>query len=194
VGLSLYQNSNDMMIFLKCLAIIVAADFVTGLVHFWMDQYGREDMPFVGKHVVEINILHHRLPRNMLQKNYFQLTYTSWLLGLILVIVAGCLGVLGWELAFLVVYAGNANQIHKWAHQSAKKNGRVITALQRVGLLQSRRHHSHHHSAPYDQNYCILTDWLNPVLHRLRFWEGIVFCLRKVNIHPVAGSNIRDFF
>ncbi|MEY4927880.1 MAG: hypothetical protein RI894_2316 [Bacteroidota bacterium] len=169
------------------------ADFTTGVVHFLMDQYGREDMPFVGKHVVEINILHHRSPRNMLKKSYFQLTYTSWLLGVLLAGAAYLCGFWGWEVALLILYAGNANQIHKWSHQTKQKNGRFIAFFQFFGLLQSHQHHREHHAAPYDRNYCILTNYLNPILHQLRFWEFIVFALRKIGVQPIAGTNIREF-
>jgi plasmanylethanolamine desaturase len=181
------------MVLLQIFLLMLIADFTTGLVHFWMDQYGREDMPFVGKHVIEINILHHSKPRNMVKKNYFQLTYTSWLLGLIVGAVALGVGGFTWQVLFVIVYAGNANQIHKWAHQTADENGPLVTFLQRLHLIQSRHHHRHHHNAPYDRNYCILTDWLNPVLHSLRFWEGVVWFFRKFGFQPVAGTKIREF-
>lgn len=181
------------MIVLKIIALALLADFITGLVHFWMDQYGREDMPYVGKHVIEINILHHRDPRHMVKRSYWSLTYTSWMLGVIVGIIALIFGFWGWGVAFLIVYAGNANQIHKWAHQTDKENGPIIVLLQKMRLLQSRRHHRGHHHAPYDRNYCILTDWLNPVLHFFKVWEGIVWFFRLFGIHPVSGSKIRDF-
>ena len=172
---------------------MLLADFVTGIVHFWMDQYGREDMPFVGKHVIEINILHHSKPRNMVKRGYFSLTYTSWILGLMIGLAAYLMGGLGWQVVFIILYAGNANQIHKWAHQSPKETGPIIHFLQKIRLIQSRRHHRMHHHAPYDRNYCILTDWLNPLLHYIRFWEGVVWVFRQWGIPPVAGTKIRDF-
>ena len=44
---------------------LLPARFVTGVVHFWMDRYGREDMPIVGKAVIEINTWHQENPRKM---------------------------------------------------------------------------------------------------------------------------------
>jgi hypothetical protein len=52
--------------------------------------------------------------------------------------------------------------------------------LQRVGLLQSRRHHAEHHKNPYSVKFCTTTDWLNPILDAVRFWraleKGLHFC------------------
>jgi plasmanylethanolamine desaturase len=178
---------------LKLLLLILIADFLTGVVHFWMDQYGREDMPFVGRHVIEINILHHQKPRHMLKKNYWQLTWTSWLLGAIVAVFAWFLGRFSWEIAFVIIAAANANLVHQWAHKTPEENGRVITWLQDWQVLQSRAHHGLHHHAPYDTQFCILTNLLNPILHTVRFWEFVVWVLRRVGIQPVAGTNIRGF-
>ncbi len=182
-----------LIVILKIAGIILIADLLTGIFHFWMDQYGREDMPLVGKSVIEINILHHRNPRNMVQKNYFQLTWTAWALGFVLATITYFMGFFSWEVAFILAYGANANIIHKWTHQTHGENGKLITFFQKIRLLQSKHHHGWHHKAPYDTNYCILTDWLNPILHQIRFWEGVVFFFSKLGIKPVAGTKIREF-
>jgi plasmanylethanolamine desaturase len=181
------------LVIMKVVGLMLTADFLTGVFHFWMDQYGREDMPIVGKAVIEINILHHQNPRNMVKKNYFQLTWTAWVLGAILAFIAYLIGIFSWEVVFILAYGANANIIHKWTHQTRSENGRLISFFQRIRLLQSKKHHGWHHNAPFDTNYCILTDWLNPVLHRIRFWEGVVFLLKKIGINPAAGTQIREF-
>lgn len=180
-------------VILKIILIILGADFLTGVFHFWMDIYGREDMPFVGKHVVEVNIIHHKEPRRMVKNSYFKLTWTSWTLGALLMLLSVFLWGFRWEVAFMLLYGSQANLIHKWTHQTAKENGRIVEFIQKIGLVQSKRHHGWHHKAPFDTNYCILTDWLNPILHRIKFWEFIVWILSKVGIKPIAGTRIRNF-
>jgi plasmanylethanolamine desaturase len=182
-----------LLVIAKVVGMMLTADLLTGVFHFWMDQYGREDMPIVGKSVIEINILHHRDPRNMVKKSYLQLTWTAWVLGIVLGLGAYLLEFLSWEVIFVLAYGANANIIHKWTHQTHRENGAVIAFFQKIRLLQSKKHHGWHHKAPYDTNYCILTDWLNPILHRIRFWEGIVFILKRIGIYPVAGTQIREF-
>ncbi|MBT5150933.1 MAG: hypothetical protein HOM43_01000, partial [Flavobacteriales bacterium] len=43
----------------EVLLLYLLLDFLTGVVHWWMDRYGREDMPIVGKAIIEINTWHH---------------------------------------------------------------------------------------------------------------------------------------
>jgi ubiquitin-conjugating enzyme E2 variant len=65
----------------------------------------------------------------------------------------------------LVVLIGiNANEMHKWTHRTKAENGRLLTWLQQVGLLQPPVHHVLHHSDPKNTHYCVLTNYLNPLI------------------------------
>jgi ubiquitin-conjugating enzyme E2 variant len=44
--------------------------------------------------------------------------------------------------------------------------------LQRIGLLQSTKHHAQHHVRPYASRYCTWTNYLNPVLDGIGFWRA----------------------
>ena len=177
---------------LKLVSVILLADFLTGCAHFWMDQYGREDMPLVGKFVVEVNILHHKNPRHICSNNYWQLTWTSWAFGGVLLLLEWLvLGGVGWGGILLVVYGSQANLIHQWTHQTKIENGRFITWLQKYHIIQSTPHHRFHHVAPFDAHFCILTDWLNPILEKTKFWEGVIAFFKWFGIQPVAGQAVR---
>ncbi len=63
------------------------------------------------------------------------------------------------------------NQFHKWAHMEHPP--RLALRFQRWGLILERQHHLIHHEAPFETYYCITTGWLNPLLQRLRFFEGL---------------------
>ncbi|MDI1233786.1 MAG: fatty acid desaturase CarF family protein [bacterium] len=177
---------------LKFGGVILLSDFLTGCAHFWMDQYGRENMPVIGKFVVEVNILHHKNPRHLCKNNYIQLTWTSYVFGALLLIFEYLiLGGIGWGGLLLVVYGSQANLIHKWTHQTKKENGQLITWLQDYHIIQSIPHHRFHHAAPFDAHFCILTDWLNPVLEKTKFWQGVIAFFQLFGIQPVAGQAVR---
>jgi ubiquitin-conjugating enzyme E2 variant len=78
------------------------------------------------------------------------------------------------------------------------ENGPVIAALQRIRLLQSPRHHQQHHLGRKDSHYCVLTDALNPVLDRTRFWKGlervleVVFGLKKRDDDAMLAAVLRE--
>ena len=59
--------------------------------------------------------------------------------------------------------------------------------LQEIGLLQSPVHHAGHHRPPSDRRYCVLTDWLNPVLDAVGIWALLERGLRRVGL-PIEAD------
>ncbi|MFN9421301.1 MAG: fatty acid desaturase CarF family protein [Pirellula sp.] len=47
-------------------------------------------------------------------------------------------------------------------------------------MLQSPKHHAQHHIEPFESKYCVMTDWLNPILDRLDFWRRLEEIIWKV--------------
>jgi len=73
--------------------------------------------------------------------------------------------------SLLVLWISFTNQIHKWAH--TYKPPAFIAFLQRWHIILESKGHQRHHSRPYDENYCITTGWLNPVLQRIDLWKRL---------------------
>jgi ubiquitin-conjugating enzyme E2 variant len=160
------------MLFVEVLAVVFAADLVSGLVHWWEDAYARTDCgPF--KQVAIDNLRHHAKPREFLAKSYWQSSWDLWLLGAAAVAVAALLDAFSWHIVLFAVLVANANQIHKWAHRTREENGPIVAALQRLHLIQSTRHHSLHHQGLRNSHYCVITNFLNPILEELRLWSRL---------------------
>lgn len=158
---------------------VLAADFVVGVFHWIEDAYLRDDCPVLGELVARPNILHHYRPRHFLKKSWVASCWDLWLVaGLILtaVWVFGTLTPAVWVFALL---AGNANQIHKWAHRSRRENGPWINLLHDLRILQGPKHHAIHHTDPKSTHYCVITEFLNPILERIRLWTRLECWLRK---------------
>jgi len=152
---------------------VLITDFVSGLLHWAEDAYGHEQWPITGWLITKPNVLHHHDPRYFTRHGWF---HSSWLLmcvALVVVLGAWLCGLLTWHVWLFAALGANANQIHKWAHRSPAENGRVISFLQRVRLLQTPRHHARHHTDPKNSHYCVITDFLNPILDGSRFWEAL---------------------
>lgn len=162
--------------------IILGADFLTGIAHWWEDAYGNPDWKFLGASIVKPNLEHHRLPRKFLQNTFIDRVRISVLVAIGLCVMLWALGWFRWELGLLLAFASMGNEVHAMAHRTDKENGRLIVALQKIGLLQSRRMHGHHHKSPYNVNYCILTNYLNPLLNAIKFWNGVEWLLEKIGI------------
>ena len=154
----------------------LAADFITGFVHWWEDRYAKPGWPILGPLVAEPNELHHADQTAFLRGSYWFRNSTSLIpsAGFALTFIA--LGQWWWLL--VTAFASQANEIHCWAHSG--NHGRLVKALQETGIIQNPRHHSRHHTRPFDSHFCVMTCWLNPVLDALGFWRGLEWVIRVV--------------
>lgn len=174
------------MFLIKFLFTVMLADFVSGLVHWLEDAYTRPGMPLVGR-IAEENLRHHARPREFISKSWWESSSDLLLIGLLVLLGALLAGMMnGWLLLFVVLVV-NANQIHKWAHQGPRENPKVVTWLQHKKILQTPREHAKHHSGEKNSNYCVITNYLNPVLEKASFWKGL-----ENAIELVAGIKRRN--
>lgn len=160
-------------------AAVLAADLVSGAVHWAEDAYARPDTPIIGKLVAKANIEHHAKPRAFVSHSWLQSSWDLALIGTAVIATAAWFDALSWPLCLFVLCAVNANQIHKWSHRNAQENGRIVTFLQKIKLLQTQRHHAQHHRGMKDTHYCSITNVLNPVLDKLRVWRGLERVIEK---------------
>lgn len=168
----------------KLLACILVADFVSGFFHWLEDAYGKEDWPVTGKLITQPNILHHHNPAYFTKHSWFKSADVLIVLGALILAVAFGIGALNWMVIIVVCLGVNANEMHKWAHRSSKENGWLITLLQKKGIIQSPLHHSHHHSGSKNTHYCVITNYINPVLDVVGFWNLLEKVIFKVTGVP----------
>lgn len=166
------------MLILQFIITVLIADFVTGLLHWLEDAYGHESFPITGRLFTKPNILHHHDPRYFTRNSWWQSSWDLLCMGLIILAVAACCGLLTWHVWLFVILGVNANEMHKWAHRTPRENGRLITLLHRLRLIQGPRHHARHHTDPKDSHYCTLTELLNPLLDGIHFWSGLEWLIR----------------
>ena len=144
----------------------LAADLVTGAVHWWEDRYGNPEWPIVGRYVVEPNIVHHRDPRAFLEGNPIERNWTAAAPALL---IAAAFALAGWWwLATVAAMSATANEIHAWSHQRCS---RPIRGLQLLGVLCSQEDHARHHRSPFSTDFCVMTGWMNPVLSAVGAWS-----------------------
>jgi len=168
-----------LLILLQVLGTFLVADLVTGIVHWLEDVYADEAMPVIGRHVARTNIVHHHFPRHFIRLTWWESSWVLCLLSALVVLGAWSLGFLTWHVWLFAVLGANANQIHKWAHQTRAENGPVIAFLQRIRLLQTPRHHARHHTDPKDCHYCTMSNLLNPLLDGMNFWGALEFLVTR---------------
>lgn len=176
------------MVIFKIFLLILLTDLITGAFHWWEDRYGNPNWKWLGEAIVIPNLEHHQSPRKFLLGSFLERTGLSIIFSTITMFVFYFFDVLTWEVRFVLIYGSMANELHAMAHRTDKENGRLITLIQKTGLIQSRGMHGYHHQAPFDCNYCILTNYLNPVLNYIKFWTWLEKVISLFGINPIKKN------
>lgn len=152
----------------------LAADFVSGVVHWLFDTWGSVNTPVLGQSFIRPFREHHSDAMSITRHDFIE-TNGNNCLASVPVLAVACfvpvatdVGLFAMALLLftsLGVFA--TNQFHKWAH--VERPGRIVRRLQRWHLILPSEHHRVHHAAPYATHYCITTGWLNPLLRSVDF-------------------------
>ena len=152
---------------------MVAADAVSGVVHFLADHFGDEHVPILGPNVIAPFREHHVDPSAMTRHGLVE-TNGDNAVGVLLGVCASLalfpmgplstlqVALISALIAFFVALLVT-NQIHKWAH--AQRAPRVVRWLQSRALILSPEHHLRHHRDTR-RAYCITTGWCNRLVDR----------------------------
>jgi plasmanylethanolamine desaturase len=156
----------------------VAADLLSGIVHWIFDTWGSEDTPIIGRAFIAPFREHHVDAESITRHNFIEtngnncIAVLPMLAGAWLIPVDGGAGIFPLAFVlFLCIGMVATNQIHKWAHSASVP--RAVRLLQRWRLILPAVHHSRHHTAPYSTHYCITTGWMNPILSALDFHRRV---------------------
>jgi ubiquitin-conjugating enzyme E2 variant len=144
----------------------VVADFVSGLVHWSADTWGRDTLPVVGPRFLRPFRVHHVNPHDFLRRSFVDCNGDVAMLNIPVLTAAlavpldtGLSAVAAVGLAAFAAWSLPTNQVHQWAHTPHPP--RVVRWLQAHGVILGRDAHQRHHVSPYAMNYCIATGWCN---------------------------------
>lgn len=172
--------------------LILLADFISGVIHWLEDTYFYPGIfkGILDKSVVKPNMYHHKKPADIINGTYLQTNIVSILItgGIGLLLYLLNLGTV--DIYILLMVLSHSNQIHKWAHDPRPPE--VIKGLQTLGILQSLKHHGIHHRYPYDKNYCVLTNYLNPLLDGIGFWRLLELTLGRLGVTVKRNTTLRE--
>jgi ubiquitin-conjugating enzyme E2 variant len=156
----------------------LAADFVSGLVHWAADTWGTPDWPIAGSALIRPFREHHVDPLAITRHDFIETNGNNCAISVPVAIGVALMKqspeLVGhffaavftfWMLFFVLL----TNQFHKWSHTAEPPP--IVAWLQRWHLVLPRDHHQLHHTAPFTKHYCITVGWLNEPLHRMRFFR-----------------------
>ena len=159
----------------------VAADFVSGILHWMFDTWFDEFRPRLRRMVVVVREHHIRpgaIHRTRWHHDAGPLSVIALgvsLPAMLPMVLRGPPSALG----YAAVWTGLVTDLcivfmlefHKMGHRPPMRG--PLGWLQRAHLLCSPQHHGEHHSGNHDYNYCIVNGLADHLLNRIRFWRTL---------------------
>lgn len=163
----------------------LAADFVSGVVHWLADRYGNPATPFFGSHFITPFREHHKVPSAIIGNDFVTINGNVAILLMpiifILLLTFGLLPtILSTTAVGFAVGSMLTNQIHKWAHSDSPP--KIIKLLQSIGVVISKGQHNIHHISPYDTYYFITVGWLNGPFHAFNVFGKMEKILKRLGV------------
>lgn len=184
------------MLGLQIIAAWFLADFIAGIFHWIEDRYFDESHSLeFARGLATDNIVHHEEPTAMTRSTWWENmrsgAYAGWPLA-VMTFGLGCPPVV-WLTLFFTAFG---NLVHRFAHIPKRELPRWIQGLQAFGIFISAGHHATHHfamgqkvsKATASRAYCPMTDWVNPVLDRVKFWLVCESALAAIGIKTVGSA------
>lgn len=167
------------------IAGVAAADFLSGLVHWAADTWGRDDLPIIGQAILVPFRVHHVNPDDFRRRRFLD---TNGSVAFVSLPVVAALFTVPLDTAWgpaaalfgypLCAVGLMTNQIHQWAHMPSPPW--TVRLLQDYGLLLGREPHAAHHAGRYDSHYCITTGWCNRMLDSIGFFRRAEAVVERV--------------
>jgi hypothetical protein len=190
IGVEVYRgmlNFGDLWL-VPVLAVLayLAADFLSGFVHFLADNFGSYETPILGPNFIQPFREHHIDPKGIVGNDFVDANGNNSLASLPFMLVVWVIVPLetwyygylfGTFFVFMCLAAFLTNQFHKWAHRDTPPA--FVGWLQERGVILSGEHHDIYHESPYDTYYCITAGFWNPLLDRSRFFERAERLIRR---------------
>lgn len=162
----------------------LAADLLSGLVHWAFDTWGSVHTPLVGKRFIRPFREHHWDPIAMTRHDFVETSGSSCLAALPVLAATALMplasaAALSVQAVLLFTALGVllTNQCHRWAHAPADRVPRAVRVAQRLRLILRPEEHLRHHQRPFDSHYCTASGWLNAPLHAIGFFRGLERCI-----------------
>jgi lathosterol oxidase len=170
----------------------IAADLLSGLIHWFCDNHFSPTTPWIGPAIIAPFRDHHTDLQSIVRNDFFERNLSN-VLAAILPLFVG----LTWENPTLIVFSlslsffiAATNQIHYWTH--TKDLPSIVRWLQKSRIILSPDHHAKHHASGREA-YCITNGFLDRLIDRFRLFD-LTYRLAPIIVISMAGIGLIAWF
>ncbi len=145
-------------------ATYLLADAGSYLFHYIVDHYGNAARQGIVREFQN----HHAQPGYIAQRPLVEVIYPAAKIITLPVLVVLLLALAGWipgAWALFLFTLGSCwvftQVFHRWAH--LRRPGRLVSLLQRTGLILGSTAHDRHHESPFMTDFAVINGWTNPL-------------------------------
>jgi len=161
------------------------ADLGSGILHWSVDNYGNGSTPVMGNIIAAFQG-HHSAPWTITERGFCNNVYklcTPFGIPTVLAL-SYFTGFAPLPSLCITVFCAMeilSQELHKWSHMTKKEVPGWVNWMQDAGLSIHRTSHAHHHKAPYEGNYCIVSGICNPALDQSGFFRRLEHLVYNIN-------------
>jgi ubiquitin-conjugating enzyme E2 variant len=167
---------------------VLAADLLSGVVHFACDRFFSERTALIGRTFIAPFREHHGDPAAIARHGFCERNGNGCIALLPMLIAAHAAfdggparlvesALTAWLLALSCAVAAT-NEVHAFAHR--ERAPALVRSLQRAGVILSPAAHRLHHTGGHGRAFCITTGWCNPLLDTLSAFARLEAGIRRV--------------
>jgi len=153
----------------------VAADAVSGIFHWSVDNYGTDNHPVFGS-VIDAFQGHHKWPYIIASRdpcNNLSSVSKAGTLLCVLLWLAPLPPSAALFACSTVTFSSLSQQFHAWSHTKPSSLPPAVKALQSSNILIGCGEHGVHHKSPHAIRYSIVSGWTNPVFDQLGIFRRL---------------------
>ena len=174
----------NLTLLVQIFLIVLVADLCSGAVHWAQDRYNINHSSIINKIVILYAEEHHENPKIFTTLSWWQRNSTAVIITTATMLALAAFSIITWQVSLFVLLFVFSGEFHYCAHRTETENGLIVTFLQKIGIMQSPKHHALHHSG-VDGHYCIITNFANPIADSMNLFIMLELALsRFFGVHP----------
>lgn len=161
--------TDTLVVIVQVALIVCVADLISGVAHWAQDRFDTRSIPVFNELFIYKANEHHSHPNRSSQYSWLTRNKYALIISIFFIFPAWLCSFLSWQTGLLILVLLFSSEIHIACHRPNNHKNWLVNKLQKIGCIQSNQHHLQHHQND-NTHYCIITNYVNPVVDKIGFF------------------------